>query len=54
MFAYNNAKCLHGSDREDGVNKIILLTIHKAKDKTAMVEHFKRSAEKYPGRFKYS
>ena len=54
MFAYNNAKCLHGSDREDGVNKMILLTIHKAKDKQAMEEHFKRSAVKYPGRFKYS
>jgi len=54
MFAYNNAKCLHGSDREEGVNKMILLTIHKTKDKQAMEEHFKRSAGKYPGRFKYS
>jgi hypothetical protein len=48
VFAYNNAKCMHGSDREEGVNKIILLTIHKTKDKQAMVEHFKQSAEKYP------
>jgi hypothetical protein len=54
MFAYNNAKCLHGSDREEGVNKIILLTIHKAKDKLEMIEHFKRSAVKYPNNFKYA
>jgi len=54
MFAYNNTTCLHGTDRVDGVNKIILLTIHKTKDKQAMEEHFKRSAGKYPGRFKYA
>ena len=54
MFAYNNTTCLHGTDRVEGVNKIILLTIHKTKDKQAMEEHFKRSAEKYPGRSKYS
>lgn len=54
MFAYNNAKCLHGSDREEGVNKIILLTIHKALDKEQMIEHFMRSAEKYPAYFKYA
>jgi len=53
MFAYNNARCLHGSDREPGVNKIILLTIHKTKDPAAMVQHFKTSAEKYPANFKY-
>jgi hypothetical protein len=54
MFAYNNAKCFHGSDREEGINKIILLTIHKSLDKDAMIQHFKRSAEKYPAYFKYA
>lgn len=54
VFCYNNATCLHGSEREEGVNKIILLTIHRTKDKQAMVEHLKRSADKYPGRFKYA
>jgi hypothetical protein len=54
MFAYNNTTCLHGTDRTEGVNKIILLTLHKCVDKEQMIEHFKRSAEKYPERFKYS
>ena len=53
MFAYNNETCLHGSNREVGVNKIILLTLHNLKDKDMMIEHFKRSAEKYPNRCKY-
>ena len=53
MFAYNNAKCFHGSDRTDGVNKIILLIIHKTKSKEQMIEHFKSSAEKYPESFLY-
>lgn len=54
MFAYNNATCLHGTDRVDGVNKIILLTVHKCIDKPLMLDHFARSAEKYPERFKYA
>ena len=52
-FMYNNATCYHGSDREDGINKIIMLTIHKIKDRQLLNEHLARSAEKYPGRFKY-
>lgn len=52
-FAYNNSKCLHGSDKTEGVNKIILLTVHKTRNKEEMLEHFKISAEKYPGHFLY-
>jgi hypothetical protein len=52
-FAYNNAKCLHGSDKTEGVNKIILLIVHKTKSKEQMIEHFKSSAEKYPESFLY-
>jgi hypothetical protein len=53
-FAYNNHTCLHGSDKITGVEKIILLIVHTLKDKSAMEEHFKVSAEKYPGHYKYS
>ncbi len=52
-FIYNNSTCYHGSDRDDGVNKIILLTIHRVKDKQLLNEHLAKSAEKFPGRFKY-
>lgn len=52
-FAYNNAKCLHGSDKTEGINKIILLTVHKTKNKEQMLDHFKASAEKYPNHFLY-
>lgn len=52
-FVYNNSKCLHGSDKVEGVNKIILLTVHKTKSKEDMIKHFESSAEKYPGKFLY-
>lgn len=52
-FMYNNQTCLHGSDREDGVNKIILLTVHRTVDKKGLQEHLERSAEKYKDRNKY-
>lgn len=52
-FAYNNSKCLHGSDKTEGVNKIILLTVHKTKSKEEMIKHFESSAAKYPGHFLY-
>ena len=38
---------------EEGINKIILLTIHRTKDQRLLEDHLQRSAEKYPGRFKY-
>lgn len=47
-FVYNNAKCLHGSDKTQGVNKIILLIVHECNDKQKMIDHLKISAEKYP------
>jgi hypothetical protein len=50
---YNNQTCFHGSDREDGVNKIILLIIHKTKDPVARDEHIKQSAERFPERCKF-
>lgn len=53
MFLYNNSTCFHGSDREEGVNKIILLTIHKTLDREMLNEHLRRSAEKYSTRNKY-
>jgi hypothetical protein len=52
-FIYNNSTCMHGSDRDDGVNKIILLTVHKTKDKDMLNEHLRTSAEKYPNNCKY-
>ncbi len=52
-FMYNNSTCMHGSDRDEGINKIIMLMIHKTKDKQLLNEHLARSAEKFPGRFKY-
>lgn len=52
-FIYNNSTCMHGSDREDGVNKIILLAIHRTKDKAMFEEHLARSAQRFPGRFRY-
>lgn len=53
MFIYNNKTCMHGSDRDDGVNKIIMLTIHKTLDQKLLQDHLRRSAEKYPTRCKY-
>jgi hypothetical protein len=52
-FIYNNSTCFHGSDREEGVNKIILLTIHRIKDRDLLNDHLSKSAEKYPNRCKY-
>ena len=52
-FMYNNSTCMHGSDREDGVNKIIMLIIHKTKDREGLNQHLAKSAERFPGRFKY-
>jgi hypothetical protein len=47
-FVYNNATCLHGSDKNDGLNKVILLIVHTLKDKSMMEDHLKSSASKYP------
>jgi len=52
-FVYNNATCLHGSDKTEGVNKVILLVVHTLKDKDMMENHFKTSAEKYPDHHRY-
>ncbi len=52
-FIYNNATCFHGSDRSDGVNKIILLVIHRTKDKDMLNEHLRKSAERFPDRCKF-
>jgi hypothetical protein len=52
-FIYNNSTCMHGSDRDEGVNKIILLTVHRTKDKDMLNEHLRKSAEKYPNNCKY-
>ena len=53
-FVYNNKKCLHGSDKEEGVNKIILLIVHRCGSKNDMIHHFRSSAEKYPDLSLYS
>jgi len=53
-FIYNNKVCMHGSDREEGINKIILLTLHLIKDRQLFEEHLKKSAEKYPANHKYT
>jgi len=53
IFMYNNATCYHGSDREEGVNKIILLTGHKTLNRELLHDHLRRSAEKYSNRYKY-
>lgn len=52
-FVYNNKKCLHGSNKFEGVKKIILLIIHTVKDKTLFLDHLKSSAQKYPDHQKY-
>ena len=52
-FVYNNSTCLHGSDKTEGVNKVILLIVHTCKDKAAMTEHLERSAAKYPEHHNY-
>jgi hypothetical protein len=54
LFVYNNTTCLHGSDKVDGVEKIILLLVHKCKDKQQMLDHLRISAEKYPDQFVYA
>lgn len=46
-FVYNNKTCLHGSDKIEGFNKIILLTVYSVKDRNLMLEHIKNSSEKY-------
>jgi len=53
-FVYNNKTCLHGSVKSEGLEKIILLIVHTLKDKDMMEDHFKKSAEKFPGHYKYS
>jgi hypothetical protein len=52
-FAYNNKICMHGSDKVDGINKIILLLVHRCDDKSKMLDHFRISAERHPGRYVY-
>lgn len=52
-FVYNNKQCLHGSDKEEGINKIILLIVHRCNDKEAMVEHLRLSQARYPDRCLY-
>jgi len=52
-FMYNNKTCLHGSDRQEGINKIVLIIIHKNKDPAQLAELLERSATKFPGRCKY-
>ena len=52
-FAYNNEKCLHGSDKSAGVEIIILLIVHTLKDKAMMEDHFKKSAAKFPDHHRY-
>lgn len=52
-FVYHNKKCLHGSDKEEGVNKIILLIVHRCDDKDAMTKHLRASSERYPDRCRY-
>jgi hypothetical protein len=52
-FAYNNTTCLHGSDKIEGMEKIILLIIHKTKNKEQMIKHLEISAEKYPNHLLY-
>ena len=47
-FVYNNAKCLHGSDKIADVKKIILLIVHKCNNKEKMLEHLNKSFTKYP------
>ena len=52
-FVYNNKQCLHGSDKEEGVNKIILLVVHRCADKSLMIDHLRSSSLKNPGRYAY-
>ena len=53
-FVYNNKKCLHGSDKEEGVNKVILMIIHRCANRKLMIKHLRASADRYPGRFLYA
>lgn len=52
-FMYNNQTCFHGSDRQEGINKIVLIIIHKTKDKDQLNNLLEASAARFPDRCKY-